>query len=62
MLGPPRGDAGLVGSGLIVTNPPFTLEPKLRLLLPALARMFAPEATERLDWLATGSDAHFSTG
>ena len=62
MLGPPRDDAGLVGSGLIVTNPPFTLEAKLRLLLPALARMFAPEATERLDWLATGSDAHFSTG
>ncbi len=29
-LGPPRADAGLVGSGLIVVNPPFTLEPDLR--------------------------------
>ncbi len=29
--GPPRADAGLVGSGLIVVNPPFTLEQDLRL-------------------------------
>ena len=29
-LGPPRADAGLVGSGLIIVNPPFTLQPDLR--------------------------------
>ena len=26
ILGPPRADAGLVGSGLIVVNPPFKLD------------------------------------
>jgi 23S rRNA (adenine2030-N6)-methyltransferase len=56
MLGAPRGDAGLIGSGLILVNPPFTLEAELRLALPALARLLAPAATSaatwRLDWLA----------
>ena len=51
MLGPPRADAGLVGSGLIVVNPPFTLDPELRILLPALGRMLSPQAAPRLDWL-----------
>ena len=39
-----RRTAGLVGSGLIVVNPPFTLEPELRILLPALGRMLSPQA------------------
>jgi 23S rRNA (adenine2030-N6)-methyltransferase len=51
-LGPPRADAGLVGSGLILVNPPYTLEGELRILLPALARLFSASATHRLDWLA----------
>ena len=37
-MGPPRADAGLVGSGLIVINPPFKLDADLKVLLPALAR------------------------
>ncbi len=52
MLGWPRADAGLVGSGLIVVNPPFTLEAELRTLLPALARIFAADGAARVDWLA----------
>jgi len=51
-LSPPRADAGLLGSGLIVVNPPFTLEAELRRLLPALAEMLSPQAAWRLDWLA----------
>jgi 23S rRNA (adenine2030-N6)-methyltransferase len=51
-LGSPRADAGLLGSGLIVVNPPFTLEAELRRLLPALAAMLSPQAAWRLDWLA----------
>lgn len=52
-LGPPRGDAGLVGSGLIVVNPPFKLATELKILLPALADAFAAAgAASRIDWLA----------
>jgi 23S rRNA (adenine2030-N6)-methyltransferase len=52
MRGPPRTDAGLVGSGLIVVNPPFTLEPDLRALLPALGRVLAEHGSQRMDWLS----------
>ncbi len=51
-LGPPRAAAGLVGSGLIVVNPPFTLEGDLRTFMPALAGMLSPRAACRTDWLA----------
>jgi len=51
-LGPPREGAGLVGSGLIVVNPPFTLEADLQILVPALGRILSPKATIRTDWLA----------
>ena len=51
MLGPPRVDAGLVGSGLIVVNPPFTLEADLRVLLPALSRILAPRGSQQIGWL-----------
>ena len=50
-LGPPRADAGLVGSGLMVVNPPFTLAAELRTLLPALAGLLSPQAAYRTDWL-----------
>jgi 23S rRNA (adenine2030-N6)-methyltransferase len=50
--GPPRADAGLVGSGLIVINPPFKLDADLKVLLPGLAEGFAAGAACRIDWLA----------
>jgi 23S rRNA (adenine2030-N6)-methyltransferase len=52
MLGPSRADTGLVGSGLIVVNPPFTLQRDLRILLPALGKMLSPAAATRTDRLA----------
>jgi len=55
ILHPPHADAGLAGSGLILINPPFTLEADLRILLPALVRVLAPvaaKASQRVDWLA----------
>jgi 23S rRNA (adenine2030-N6)-methyltransferase len=62
MRGPPRDDAGLVGSGLIVVNPPFTLEQDLRVLLPAISQMLGPQVAHRLDWLAANrTRSHFST-
>jgi len=44
----------LNGSGLIVVNPPWTLEAELRLLLPVLADLLGREKQGRytLDWLA----------
>ena len=51
-LGPPRADIGLVGSGLIIANPPFKLEPDLRSSMPVLAGMLSATAASRLDWLA----------
>jgi 23S rRNA (adenine2030-N6)-methyltransferase len=54
MLGPAAADAGLVGSGLVVVNPPFTLEAELGILLPFLARTLVPagrQAVHRIDWL-----------
>jgi len=48
----PECDGGLVGSGLLVVNPPFTLERDLRLLMSGLCPVLAPEAVARTDWLA----------
>jgi 23S rRNA (adenine2030-N6)-methyltransferase len=44
----------LHGSGLVVVNPPWTLERELAALLPALAAILARDGTGgmRLDWLA----------
>ncbi len=43
----------LIGAGLIVVNPPWTLEKELSVLLPTLAGCLAPgEGGFRLDWLA----------
>jgi 23S rRNA (adenine2030-N6)-methyltransferase len=47
----PGPDSGLIGSGLIAVNPPFTLADELQILLPALGRMFSPTSAHRLDWL-----------
>ena len=50
-IGLPRTEGGLVGSGLIVVNPPFTLEQDLQVLVPALGELRSPQATGRTDWL-----------
>jgi 23S rRNA (adenine2030-N6)-methyltransferase len=52
-LGPPRAEGGLVGSGLVLVNPPFTLEPDLRILMPALCRLLSPRAAALTDWLVS---------
>lgn len=52
---PEEPDAGLVGSGMIIINPPFRLDQELAVLLPALARMLSARAVHRLDWLARES-------
>ena len=46
-------DTGLNGSGLIVVNPPFTLEGELRVILPDLARLLRQGEGSgwRIDWL-----------
>ncbi|MDX8466347.1 23S rRNA (adenine(2030)-N(6))-methyltransferase RlmJ [Mesorhizobium sp. VK23B] len=51
---PASSEPSLDGSGLVVVNPPYTLESELRLMLPALHRMLVVEQPSRwtLDWLA----------
>jgi 23S rRNA (adenine2030-N6)-methyltransferase len=51
-IAPLRADGGLVGSGLIIVNPPFPLERELRVILPALMRILAPRGAYHLDWLS----------
>ena len=50
----PSSEPRLDGSGLVVVNPPFTLESELRTLLPALHKLLALEQSARwtLTWLA----------
>jgi 23S rRNA (adenine2030-N6)-methyltransferase len=54
-VAPDRAAARLAGTGLVVINPPWTLEADLAVLLPALAQMLGRErpGTFRLDWLTT---------
>jgi 23S rRNA (adenine2030-N6)-methyltransferase len=61
ILGAPRADAGLIGSGLIVVNPPHVLERDMQIILPALGNLLLPHATHRLDWLIQESPKQ-STG
>ncbi len=51
---PAGEDAGLSGSGLIVVNPPFTLEEELGIILPELATLLGQGegAGWRTEWLA----------
>jgi 23S rRNA (adenine2030-N6)-methyltransferase len=53
---PPSSDPSLDGSGMVVVNPPFTLEKELRILLPALHKILVVEqpAHWTLEWLADG--------
>jgi 23S rRNA (adenine2030-N6)-methyltransferase len=51
LVGPPVAGS-LYGSGLIVVNPPFTLEAELRLILPALNRALAGgRGGQRIEWI-----------
>ena len=52
LVGEPRPDTGLVGSGLILANPPYPLESELEVLLATLAQLFGPGGSHRVDWLA----------
>ncbi|RUX46419.1 MAG: 23S rRNA (adenine(2030)-N(6))-methyltransferase RlmJ [Mesorhizobium sp.] len=51
---PASTEPSLDGSGMVVVNPPFTLEGELRILLPALHKVTAVAQPSRwtLDWLA----------
>ncbi|TIU09251.1 MAG: 23S rRNA (adenine(2030)-N(6))-methyltransferase RlmJ, partial [Mesorhizobium sp.] len=51
---PASSEPSLDGSGLVVVNPPFTLEAELRLMLPALHGALAVEQPSRwtIEWLA----------
>ncbi|RWM08380.1 MAG: 23S rRNA (adenine(2030)-N(6))-methyltransferase RlmJ [Mesorhizobium sp.] len=51
---PISSEPSLDGSGLVVVNPPFTLEGELRVLLPALHKVLAVEQPSRwtIEWLA----------
>jgi 23S rRNA (adenine2030-N6)-methyltransferase len=51
-LGSPRSQPGLMGSGLAVVNPPFTLEQDLRSFMPVLAGLLSPDAASEINWLA----------
>jgi 23S rRNA (adenine2030-N6)-methyltransferase len=58
IVAPLSDPSRLNGSGLIVVNPPWTLEKELAVLLPALLRMLRREdqsgfkGSFKLDWLA----------
>lgn len=51
---PASSEPSLDGSGLVVVNPPFTLEVELRVMLPALHGALAVEQPSRwtIEWLA----------
>ncbi|PBB94896.1 23S rRNA (adenine(2030)-N(6))-methyltransferase RlmJ [Mesorhizobium sp. WSM3862] len=51
---PASSEPSLDGSGLVVVNPPFTLEAELRVMLPALHGALAVEQPSRwtIEWLA----------
>ena len=62
MLGTPRSDAGLIGSGLIVVNPPYLLPNEMKIILPALGKLLFGNVAHRLDWLAQEAPARAAKG
>lgn len=55
LVSPVKDQTRLNGSGLILVNPPWTLEGELQALLPVLAQLLAREpgaGSIRIDWLA----------
>jgi 23S rRNA (adenine2030-N6)-methyltransferase len=51
LLDYPQAEQGLVGSGLILVNPPYVLEDELRIIGPALSQMLAARAAPGLNWV-----------
>jgi len=53
MVRAPAHPARLFGTGMILVNPPFTLEAELKLLLPELAKILADNGRggTRVDWI-----------
>jgi 23S rRNA (adenine2030-N6)-methyltransferase len=61
LIARPAGDDRLHGCGLIVANPPYTLEGELAAALPPLSRCLAlpgSPAEFRLDWISDGDAGH----
>ena len=60
LVGPLSDPSRLNGTGLIVVNPPWTLERELSVLLPALSSILGREGKGgfRLDWLVGGPPPH----
>ncbi|HEY3224980.1 MAG TPA: 23S rRNA (adenine(2030)-N(6))-methyltransferase RlmJ [Pseudolabrys sp.] len=44
LVGPPSDQNRLKGAGLVIVNPPWTLENELSALLPALSAILGPNA------------------
>jgi 23S rRNA (adenine2030-N6)-methyltransferase len=53
MIRSPSSEPRLDGTGMIVVNPPFTLEAELRTILPALSKILSeqPNAGFTIDWI-----------
>jgi 23S rRNA (adenine2030-N6)-methyltransferase len=50
---PADSPAGLIGSGLLVINPPWQMDDRMRIVLPALHQRLSPAGagTTRVEWL-----------
>ncbi len=53
MIRAPSAEPRLDGTGMIIVNPPFTLEAELQTILPALSKILSdePNAGFRVDWI-----------
>lgn len=53
MIRVPSAEPRLDGTGMIIVNPPFTLEAELQTILPALSKILSdePNAGFRVDWI-----------
>ena len=60
LVGAPSDQNRLNGAGLLIVNPPWTLENELSALLPALSAILGTEGKGRfrLDWLAGSPPGH----
>lgn len=60
LVGAPSDQNRLKGAGLLIVNPPWTLENELSALLPALSAILGTEGKGgfRLDWLAGSPPGH----
>jgi 23S rRNA (adenine2030-N6)-methyltransferase len=63
MVRPPAETEILDGSGMVIVNPPYTLEAELRVILPALAGILGEDKAGRwsLEWL-TGEMPPYDSG